>query len=147
MRAARRYVSGRVDRARQTPPSERSGHKFFWCRRRDLNPRPTHYECVALPLSYCGTIQCFQLLTRWLWKLQASLSTPMAREPLQTLVDSDPNRGELAWHGTPIIEVHAEGRARRLRRNQPERIEQPSASMSSRGASRRAQTPVSATCG
>ena len=25
-----------------------------WCRRRDLNPRPTHYECVALPLSYCG---------------------------------------------------------------------------------------------
>ncbi len=20
-----------------------------WCRRRDLNPRPTHYECVALP--------------------------------------------------------------------------------------------------
>jgi hypothetical protein len=19
-----------------------------------LNPRPTHYECVALPLSYCG---------------------------------------------------------------------------------------------
>ena len=25
-----------------------------WCRRRELNPRPTHYECVALPLSYCG---------------------------------------------------------------------------------------------
>jgi hypothetical protein len=20
-----------------------------WCRRKDLNPRPTHYECVALP--------------------------------------------------------------------------------------------------
>src|SRR4051794_26478771 len=20
-----------------------------WCRRRDSNPRPTHYECVALP--------------------------------------------------------------------------------------------------
>ena len=27
---------------------------FNWCRRRELNPRPTHYECVALPLSYCG---------------------------------------------------------------------------------------------
>ena len=27
---------------------------FDWCRRRELNPRPTHYECVALPLSYCG---------------------------------------------------------------------------------------------
>jgi transposase len=27
---------------------------LVWCRRRDLNPRPTHYECVALPLSYCG---------------------------------------------------------------------------------------------
>lgn len=25
-----------------------------WCRRRDLNPRPAHYECAALPLSYCG---------------------------------------------------------------------------------------------
>lgn len=23
-------------------------------RRRDLNPRPTHYKCVALPLSYVG---------------------------------------------------------------------------------------------
>ena len=28
--------------------------RFCWCRRRELNPRPTHYECVALPLSYCG---------------------------------------------------------------------------------------------
>jgi hypothetical protein len=26
----------------------------IWCRRRELNPRPTHYECVALPLSYSG---------------------------------------------------------------------------------------------
>ena len=26
----------------------------MWCRREDLNPRPTHYECVALPLSYVG---------------------------------------------------------------------------------------------
>ncbi len=25
-----------------------------WCRREDLNLRPTHYECVALPLSYDG---------------------------------------------------------------------------------------------
>lgn len=27
---------------------------FCRSRRRDLNPRPTHYECVALPLSYPG---------------------------------------------------------------------------------------------
>jgi hypothetical protein len=27
---------------------------IFESRRRDLNPRPTHYECVALPLSYPG---------------------------------------------------------------------------------------------
>lgn len=28
----------------------RSGYRGEkWCRRRDLNPRPTHYECVALP--------------------------------------------------------------------------------------------------
>lgn len=25
-------------------------------RRGELNPRPTHYECVALPLSYSGAI-------------------------------------------------------------------------------------------
>ena len=25
-----------------------------WSRRRDLNPRPSHYECDALPLSYSG---------------------------------------------------------------------------------------------
>jgi hypothetical protein len=29
-------------------------HGSWWSRRRDLNPRPTHYECVALPLSYPG---------------------------------------------------------------------------------------------
>jgi hypothetical protein len=29
--------------------------RLLWSRRRDLNPRPTHYECVALPLSYPGT--------------------------------------------------------------------------------------------
>ena len=27
---------------------------IFWCRRRDLNPRPPAYEADALPLSYCG---------------------------------------------------------------------------------------------
>ncbi len=26
----------------------------WWSRRRDLNPRPSHYECDALPLSYSG---------------------------------------------------------------------------------------------
>ena len=41
-----------------------------WCRRRELNPRPTHYECVALPLSYCGFF--FARLTR---------SWPAGREP------------------------------------------------------------------
>jgi len=25
-----------------------------WSPRRELDPRPTHYECVALPLSYPG---------------------------------------------------------------------------------------------
>ena len=25
-----------------------------WSPRRELNPRPTHYECVALPLSHSG---------------------------------------------------------------------------------------------
>ncbi len=25
-----------------------------WCRRRELNPRPTVYKTVALPLSYAG---------------------------------------------------------------------------------------------
>ena len=37
-----------------------SGSNFGeWCRRRELNPRPAHYECAALPLSYCGA--------RWDW--------------------------------------------------------------------------------
>ncbi len=45
---------------------------MLWSRRRDLNPRPTHYECVALPLSYpgnsgilpsptCDQLQCWTL--------------------------------------------------------------------------------------
>lgn len=28
-----------------------------WCRRRDLNPRPTHYECVALPAELLRRLQ------------------------------------------------------------------------------------------
>lgn len=46
---------------RSTPPKRTRQPQTFcvtigidWCRKRDLNPRPTHYECVALPLSYCG---------------------------------------------------------------------------------------------
>jgi hypothetical protein len=27
---------------------------FVWCRRQDLNPRPTVYKTAALPLSYAG---------------------------------------------------------------------------------------------
>jgi hypothetical protein len=27
-----------------------------WCRNRELNPGPTDYESVALPLSYCGVV-------------------------------------------------------------------------------------------
>ena len=29
---------------------------FYWSPWRDLNPRPTDYESVALPLSYIGCI-------------------------------------------------------------------------------------------
>ncbi len=29
-----------------------------WSRWPDLNWRPTHYECVALPLSYSGVANC-----------------------------------------------------------------------------------------
>jgi hypothetical protein len=38
-------------RTRGSPCGARTSQ---WSRRRDLNPRPTHYECVALPLSYPG---------------------------------------------------------------------------------------------
>ena len=34
-----------------------------WSRRRELNPRPTVYETVALPLSYAGMAQ-IKMLTR-----------------------------------------------------------------------------------
>lgn len=61
---------GKTDRSEWIPVAKRSAEHWFymspfphrmhlrqlrkWCRRRDLNPRPTHYECVALPLSYAG---------------------------------------------------------------------------------------------
>ena len=35
-------------------------HCKDWSRREDLNPQPTHYECVALPLSYAGSPLYFQ---------------------------------------------------------------------------------------
>ena len=28
-----------------------------WSRREELNLQPTHYECVALPLSYAGSLR------------------------------------------------------------------------------------------
>ena len=49
-------------RRRNKPSQSRSdlrGSAVFqrrWSRRWDLNPRPTRYECVALPLSYSGLL-------------------------------------------------------------------------------------------
>ena len=34
---------------------ETIGSQEDWSRRRESNPQPTHYECVALPLSYAGS--------------------------------------------------------------------------------------------
>ena len=36
------------------------GTRSEWSRRRDLNPRPSHYECDALPLSYSGLDECLK---------------------------------------------------------------------------------------
>src|SRR5689334_6422878 len=37
--------------ATQSTPNREppENHLSRWCRRRDLNPRPAHYECAALP--------------------------------------------------------------------------------------------------
>ena len=39
--------SSPLNRYQQKKPSE--DDLFYWCRLGDLNARPTHYECVALP--------------------------------------------------------------------------------------------------
>ena len=36
---------------------------FYWSRRWELNPRPTDYESVALPLSYAGNMNINYLVT------------------------------------------------------------------------------------
>src|SRR5215469_15128483 len=42
----------------------RSGQSFRWCRGRDSNPRPTHYECVALPAELPRLYWVFSALRR-----------------------------------------------------------------------------------
>ena len=37
------------NRTKKTIQSVPYGFSFLWCRLRDSNPRPTRYECVALP--------------------------------------------------------------------------------------------------
>ena len=83
-----------------------------WCRRRDLNPRPAHYECAALPLSYCGTINANSGLCRCTpARTGSARATPMA---LYVLTKNEASsRGR---HGQQLSGVSASDRRERQTR-------------------------------
>jgi hypothetical protein len=90
----------------------RRDHVKIWCRRRDLNPRPTHYECVALPLSYCGFSQFHRI-----YKLSLQHYKRLTRPPrTATLTEMVKNRQGMRTAGPNLRRcVPYSRRVRRVR--------------------------------
>src|SRR5690606_30504686 len=50
---ASRDGEGRGARKAEGPARSAGPCKEFWCRQEESNPRPSHYECAALPTELC----------------------------------------------------------------------------------------------
>ena len=101
----RMFVSLRIRReflAERAPPLPMcpGWTQCKWCRRRDLNPRPTHYECVALPLSYCGFLQPNQRFLPMCECASDDSSTTSPKPPLEGLIDVEPAHQRSPMNGS-----------------------------------------------
>ena len=75
---------------------------FKWCRPEDLNPQPTDYKSVALP------IELGRLLFKW-WRMQGSNLRPLACKasalPAELILRLSSNSIITAWRRPTLAEA------------------------------------------